>query len=157
MGQPRDGRLDVRRETRADTAPRYAVGCWGRRDHARGSRRAERQPWRAHEVKLDLEHALDVERARTHLRERIVGDYHSEPDGDGQPSGGDLRGWLRGLQLLASRSSNAANWLLGDETPLECHVGIIVTRCESAWPKLHAWVTRVDGNSVVCEPAGVWS
>jgi hypothetical protein len=54
-------------------------------------------------VLLDVDKAYSVERAlhRQRTRERLVGDYHSHTEGcDGAPSPGDLRGWMRSIQML---------------------------------------------------------
>ena len=71
---------------------------------------------------------------------------------------GDLRGWLRSLQLLADTSGPPAWRLPGDETTLDCWLGIIVTRsARGSWtfPELHAWITRVDRDRIVCGPAAL--
>ena len=105
----------------------------------------------------DLEYGRSVERTlrRWGLR-RLVGDYHSHPDGGGVPSPGDLRGWLRSFQLLGVQSDYRSDRLLGDEVTPDCYVGMIVTRSAGgswAWPQLHAWITRQENDGVVCEPA----
>jgi proteasome lid subunit RPN8/RPN11 len=55
-------------------------------------------------VLLDVDKAYSVERAlqRQRTRERLVGDYHSHTEGDGVPSPGDLRGWMRSIEMLLS-------------------------------------------------------
>jgi proteasome lid subunit RPN8/RPN11 len=64
---------------------------------------------------------------------RLVGDYHSHPNGDGEPSSGDLKAWAR--TLLDHR--------------LTYYVGLICTRGSGAFgwcsPDLHPWAVRTQG------------
>jgi hypothetical protein len=61
------------------------------------------------------------------------------------PSPGDLRAWMRSIQLLMST--------------LDCWAGIIVTRSVGGswmYPQLHGWVTRWDYAGFICEPAVIY-
>ena len=114
----------------------------------------------SHEMRHDSDHALSLARTfgRQGRRERLVGDYHSHPDGDGVPSGGDLRGWLRSFQLLGVQDRYSPHWLLGDEVTPNCYLGVIVTRSGFGgwtWPQFHVWITREEDGRVVCEPVAV--
>jgi proteasome lid subunit RPN8/RPN11 len=72
-----------------------------------------------------------------------VGDFHSHPNGNPQPSAEDRKGWAS--VLSASGRSR--------------YVGIIVTPSpgDGSGPALHGWVTRTDGapGRYVCEPARI--
>jgi proteasome lid subunit RPN8/RPN11 len=109
-------------------------------------------------VLLDVDKAHSVERAlqRQRTRERLVGDYHSHPEGDGVPSPADLRAWMRSIEMLVS-DDPPPTWLLGDEITCDCWAGIIVTRSAGGswmYPQLHAWITRwEDYAGFICEPA----
>jgi proteasome lid subunit RPN8/RPN11 len=106
-------------------------------------------------VVLDIDKAHSVERALRRTREHLVGDYHSHPEGDGEPSPGDLRAWMRSIQMLMG-DDPPPTWLLGDEVKRDCWAGIIVTSSSGGswmYPQLHAWVTRWDYAGFICEPA----
>jgi proteasome lid subunit RPN8/RPN11 len=106
-------------------------------------------------VHLDYDKALSVERALQRTGERLVGDYHSHPEGDGVPSRGDLRGWMRSIEMLLG-TEPASTWRLGHELTPDCWTGIIVTRSAGGswmYPQLHAWVTRWEYAGFICEPA----
>jgi proteasome lid subunit RPN8/RPN11 len=109
-------------------------------------------------MRHDVDYALSIERelGKRNGRERLIGDYHSHPDGDGIPSEGDLRGWFRSLQLLGVRESRKDPWLLGDEVTPNCFLGLIVTRSAGGswhYPQIWPWVMREHDGSVICEPA----
>lgn len=108
-------------------------------------------------VLLDVGKGRSVESAlqRQGSRERLIGDYHSHPESDGMPSPGDLRAWMRSLELLVS-DDPMPSWLLGNEIPRDCWAGIIVTRSAGGswmYPQLHAWITRRDHAGFICEQA----
>ena len=109
-------------------------------------------------MRHDCDYALSIARTfhKQGRRERLVGDYHSHPDGGGVPSGGDLRAWLRSFQLLGVQEDDKREWLLGDEVTPNCYVGVIVTRSAGGswtWPQFHHWIIREENGRVVCEPA----
>jgi hypothetical protein len=118
---------------------------------------------RAQSVKQDVSYARAKEQSPSLKRQgwRLIGDYHSHPARDtvdGLPSRADQRSWFRSLQLLADKSGPAAWRLSGSETAIDAWLGIIVTRSAGgswAYPKLHAWITRLDRDRIVCEPAAL--
>ena len=64
---------------------------------------------------------------------------------------------MRSIELLMS-DDPAPTWLLGDEIPLDCWAGIIVTRSAGGswmYPQLHAWITRWEYAGFICEPANL--
>jgi hypothetical protein len=109
-------------------------------------------------MRQDSAYGQSIARALREQRrpEHLIGDYHSHLGvDDGTPSPADLRGWMRCLQLLV-RDDPTPKWLLGDEVPVDCFAGIIVTRSASGswlYPDMHAWITRRAGDAFVCEPA----
>lgn len=108
-------------------------------------------------VHLDVDKGLAVERSlqRWHSRKRLIGDYHSHTHGDGVPSPGDLRAWMRSIEMLMS-DDPPPTWLLGEEITRDCWAGIIVTSSAGGnwmYPQLHAWITRWDYAGFICEPA----
>jgi hypothetical protein len=71
---------------------------------------------------------------------RIVGDWHLHPSWDGTPSDHDVRGWAGHCTRSMSH-----------------YLGIVATKGELGFmtPELHGWVAFWDGDTAVCEPAGL--
>jgi proteasome lid subunit RPN8/RPN11 len=79
--------------------------------------------------------------ARTHTGARLLGSWHTHPDGDPAPSETDLKAWAAALD----------NYVQGGES-----VGMIVTESPgSPYMRVHCWTTTVRGGETITEPAHV--
>lgn len=80
----------------------------------------------------------EVEKATRALpNAQVIGDWHLEPDGSGQPSETDRRAWASCWELTRSF------W-----------VGVIATPAPNMWaaPTLHGWITTGSEGHLYCEP-----